>query len=97
MQTITTIGLDIAKSVFQVHGVDVAGEVVVRRQLTEFLDLDRDVPKQHSSGGKNRLNKATLDMKAKRQPEPIGRKGSCPAGSGLGTPFFAWRCLLISR
>ena len=33
MQTITTIGLDIAKSVFQVHGVDADGEVVVRRQL----------------------------------------------------------------
>ena len=31
MQTITTIGLDIAKSVFQVHGVDVAGQVVVHR------------------------------------------------------------------
>ena len=33
MQTITTIGLDIAKSGFQVHGVDAAGEVVIRRQL----------------------------------------------------------------
>ena len=33
MQTITTIGLDIAKSVFQVHGVDAFGGVVVRRQL----------------------------------------------------------------
>jgi transposase len=33
MQVITTIGLDIAKSVFQVHGVDAAGQVVVRRQL----------------------------------------------------------------
>jgi transposase len=33
MQTITTIGLDIAKSVFQVHGVDVDGDVVLRRQL----------------------------------------------------------------
>src|ERR1700690_2999169 len=33
MQTITTIGLDIAKSVFQVHGVDAAGNVVIRRQL----------------------------------------------------------------
>ena len=33
MQTITTIGLDIAKSVFQVHGVDAAGEVVIRHQL----------------------------------------------------------------
>src|ERR1700752_226440 len=33
MQTITTIGLDIAKSVFQVHGHDGAGQVVIRRQL----------------------------------------------------------------
>jgi transposase len=33
MQTITTIGLDIAKSVFQVHGVDAPGQVVIRRQL----------------------------------------------------------------
>ena len=33
MQTITTIGFDIAKSVFQVHCVDAAGQVVIRRQL----------------------------------------------------------------
>ena len=28
----TTIGLDIAKSFFQVHAVDAAGQVVVRRK-----------------------------------------------------------------
>ena len=33
MQAITTIGLDIAKSVFQIHGVDAAGNVVIRRRL----------------------------------------------------------------
>jgi transposase len=33
MQAITTLGLDIAKSVFQVHGVDAAGNVIIRRQL----------------------------------------------------------------
>ena len=33
MQSVTTIGLDIAKSVFQVHGVDAAGQVIIRRQL----------------------------------------------------------------
>jgi transposase len=33
MQSISTIGLDIAKSVFQVQGVDAAGQVVLRRQL----------------------------------------------------------------
>jgi transposase len=33
MQTITTIGLDIAKSVFQVHGVKAGSQAVIRRQL----------------------------------------------------------------
>jgi transposase len=33
MQAITTIGLDIAKSVFQVHGIDAVGNVIIRRQL----------------------------------------------------------------
>jgi transposase len=33
MQSISTIGMDIAKSVFQVHGVDAAGQVVMHRQL----------------------------------------------------------------
>jgi transposase len=33
MQTVTTIGLDIAKSVFQVHGIDTEGNVLIRRQL----------------------------------------------------------------
>jgi transposase len=33
MEKATTIGLDLAKSVFQVHGIDAAGGVVVRRKL----------------------------------------------------------------
>src|SRR2546426_8759445 len=33
MQAVTTIGLDIAKSVSQMHGVDAAGNVIVRRRL----------------------------------------------------------------
>ena len=33
MQAVTTIGFDIAKSVFQVHGVDTVGQVIIRRQL----------------------------------------------------------------
>jgi len=33
MQAITTVGLDIAKSVFQVHGVGADNHVVIRRQL----------------------------------------------------------------
>ena len=33
MQVVTTIGLDIAKSVFQGHSVDAVGQAVIRRQL----------------------------------------------------------------
>ncbi len=40
MQTVTTIGVDIAKSVFQVHGVDAAGQVVIRRQLKRRAILE---------------------------------------------------------
>jgi transposase len=31
MQAVTTIGLDIAKSVFQVHGIDAEGKVLIMR------------------------------------------------------------------
>jgi transposase len=33
MQAVITIGLDIAKSVFQVHGIDAEGNALIRRQL----------------------------------------------------------------
>jgi transposase len=36
---ITTIGLDIAKNVFQVHGIDAAEKVVVRKQLRRSQGL----------------------------------------------------------
>ena len=40
MSTITTVGLDLAKSVFQVHGIDAQGDVVVRKRLTRSRVLD---------------------------------------------------------
>lgn len=33
MGEVTTIGLDLAKSIFQAHGADAAGEVVFRKKL----------------------------------------------------------------
>ena len=39
MGDITTIGLDLAKHVFQVHGIDGAGDVVVRKRLRRSLVL----------------------------------------------------------
>lgn len=33
MSKVTTVGIDLAKSVFQFHGIDASGEVVLRRQV----------------------------------------------------------------
>jgi len=46
MEKITTIGLDIAKSVFQVHGIDASGAVIVRRQVRrrQVLPFFRKLP-----------------------------------------------------
>ena len=40
MGEVSTIGLDIAKSVFQVHGVDVDGTVVIRKRLSRAKVLE---------------------------------------------------------
>jgi transposase len=37
---VTTIGLDIAKNLFQVHGVDARGRVVLRRRLARARGLE---------------------------------------------------------
>jgi len=46
MKNVSTIGLDLAKKVFQVHGVDADGKVVVRRSLrrTQVLDWFAKLP-----------------------------------------------------
>jgi transposase len=46
MKGITTVGLDLAKSVFQVHAVDAAGKVVARRKLrrAEVLEFFAKLP-----------------------------------------------------
>jgi hypothetical protein len=41
MQTITTIGLDIAKSVFQVHGVDADGQTRGSFGVIGLIERDR--------------------------------------------------------
>jgi transposase len=40
MGEVSTIGLDIAKSVFQVHGVDGAGAVVIRKRISRSKVLE---------------------------------------------------------
>jgi hypothetical protein len=49
---VSTIGLDIAKSVFQIHGVDVDDAVVIRKRITrakllEFFATLPACPRRH--------------------------------------------------
>ena len=71
---ITTIGLDLAKSIFQVHGIDATGQVVIRKslrraQMLPFFAklpscLDRDRGVAHggvaSLGAWGRSNSASM-------------------------------------
>jgi transposase len=46
MGEVSTIGVDIAKSVFQIHGVDAEGAVVIRRRIgrAKVLEFFTDLP-----------------------------------------------------
>ena len=56
MDQVVTIGLDIAKSVFQVHGVDAEGVVVLRQRLTRSrMQVEgRSKPQKLPRGGDSR-------------------------------------------
>src|SRR5665213_2636148 len=47
MGEVSTIGLDIAKSVFQLHGVDEAGTVLIRKRIsrTKMLEFFTELPR----------------------------------------------------
>ena len=46
MGEVSTIGVDVAKSVFQIHGVDAEGTVVVRKRIgrAKVLEFFTDLP-----------------------------------------------------
>ena len=60
MQAMTTIGLDIAKSVFQVHGVDAEGNVLIRRQLKRLRERNELVKRltQYSLSGIDKTDRS---------------------------------------
>lgn len=47
MEDVVVVGVDLAKSVFQVHGIDARGEVVLRRKLsrTKLLSFFENLPR----------------------------------------------------
>ena len=85
MQTVTTIGLDITKSVFQVHGVDANGQVVIRRQLKRryILAFFQKVPPCRSDAMvSNNCCKSSL----------IKATNDCPRLHGHVLPLSAPNC-----
>jgi NAD-dependent dihydropyrimidine dehydrogenase PreA subunit len=60
MGEVITIGLDIAKSVFQVHGVDVDGAVVIRKRvsrakLSALAKFAKRIKQRHNGTGDRRM------------------------------------------
>ncbi len=46
METVTAVGIDIAKNVFQIHGVDSKGRCILKKRISreKFLEFMRTLP-----------------------------------------------------
>src|ERR1700692_3346496 len=44
LSSVTTVGLDLAKHVFQVHGADASGRVVVAKAINRLLEFFASLP-----------------------------------------------------
>jgi hypothetical protein len=72
---VTTIGLDIAKNLFQVHGIDARGRVVLRKRLTRtkvltfFANLPRCVIGLEAGGGAHYWGTGADPARPRRSPD----------------------------
>ena len=86
-------GLDIAKSVFQVHGVDAAGQVVIRRQLKRryvlaffeklpacLVGIEACASSHHWSRGRGRPRRIPVG----RRPEDYAQARMAGLGAAAG-------------
>ena len=85
MQAVTTIALDIAKSVFQVNGVLAAGQVVVRRQLKRRYVL----------AFFQKLPPCLIGIEACASSD--GRPRSLPSRSPISSPEWPGRDVKVGR
>src|SRR5215469_12727679 len=68
MGEVITIGLDIAKSVFQAHGVDSAGAVVIRKRVSRVKLMPPSYVKAYLKRSKNDANDAAAICEAVSRP-----------------------------
>ena len=75
MQAVTTIGLDIAKSVFQVHGIDAEGKVVIRRSSTAATCGAEPISCRHAVGQRpSELVAGGAQLRPFSQAVPISKR-----------------------
>lgn len=76
MMEVSTLGLDLAKKVFQVHGVDQKGKVVVRPALRRHrvLDYFASTSEKHSKRG---------EMSVPNEDPPLLRRRWQESGDAL--------------
>ncbi len=75
----TTIGLDIAKSVFQVHGVDERGRVVLRKRLAraKVLEFFANLPRMDGSSQDRPSETRRKPLQSGRRPWMDHRAVAC--------------------
>jgi hypothetical protein len=77
MQTITTIGLDIAKSVFQVHGVDADGDVACLDIMRDAAAISKTDPLFGRVGPNSKdLNRRAAHRSTNDADEPLNSRPS---------------------
>jgi hypothetical protein len=85
MSEVTMIGLDIAKHIFQVHGVDGAGSVVIRRKLRRG-----EVPRRLCRSGAQR---GLGSMPARLAPELVALSPRAPPADSQSGAHLLGVCL----
>src|SRR5258708_40271541 len=80
---IVRIGLDLAKYVFEIHGVDAYGKTVVRKTLPRALSQQRDLPAPRQ-GRRDRPGDGDRPDSGGLRPKPPSKRG-CGPGAG-------WAC-----
>jgi len=88
MNEVITIGLDLAKSVFQVHGVDASGKPVIRRQLSrrQVLAFFKKLPPCLAKSGSSNHLRTTSACHPTSDVAAVGRESPKLTHSGTFHP-----------
>ena len=96
MGQVVTIGLDIAKSVFQVHGVDASGATVLHQRLTRskllpfFEKLPRCLVGIEACATSHHWARQLITLRRSGGPATVGLPDSAQCSHPLPAPSATW-------